>query len=403
MNGKAAANVSIRHIEFLDYVRGIAILGVFFFHGLQDAFHFSSLPWGGWQRLYSVPKTFFLVLPASFGWAGVSIFFVVSGFCIHLSFCQQGRDWRSFFIRRFFRIYPPYLLALILYAVLFATTNLNVAIGLFPGSVGWREFLTHLFLVHNFDPQSYWTINPAFWSIAVEIQLYLLYPVLLLMVGKFGWRGTMVVVAVCELFIDGVNGVSNGVMGAQELFGIQPPNFFSEMASLNHWFAISPLGYWFSWSIGAWIANALLEKQTLPLAKSSLRLWTILILLCYFVRPLNPFSFVLFALLTGTAISRVISGDFPKIKIPKFCLNGLRQTGLWSYSMYLLHQPLLAIGLFDLTVFFPNSDNYPLLRFLSSVVFLVAIAGLSRFWFQFFELPSIALGKRLCANIRKSL
>src|SRR3974377_361898 len=103
-------NKSGKHIDFLDHVRGLAILSVFLFHSLNESFHRSSLPWNGWFRDFSVPKSFLLLLPASFGWAGVAIFFVVSGFCIHYSFHLQGREWRSFFIRRFFRIYPPYLM-----------------------------------------------------------------------------------------------------------------------------------------------------------------------------------------------------------------------------------------------------------------------------------------------------
>ena len=51
---------------------------------------------------------------------GVAIFFVVSGFCIHLSFRRGAPgDWRGFFIRRFFRIYPPYFLAVLIFAFFF--------------------------------------------------------------------------------------------------------------------------------------------------------------------------------------------------------------------------------------------------------------------------------------------
>lgn len=381
---------SAKHIEFLDYVRGIAILNVFLFHSLQETFHFSSLPWDGLLRDFSVSKTFLLLLPASFGWAGVSIFFVVSGFCIHLSFHKQGREWRSFFIRRFFRIYPPYFLALLLYAALFSITKLH----LFSGQVGWRELWAHLFLVHNFDSQSYYAINPSFWTIAIEAQLYLLYPILLMMVAKFGWRRTMIFVAICELLIDGINGVFAGMIGAEQSFGTGTSKFVFEIASNVHWLAVSPLGYWFSWSLGAVIADAFLEGRTLPLAKSPLSLWITLVAISYFVRPLYSFFFLLVALLTAAVISKIMSGVLPKVRIPDFCLKHLHRTGLWSYSIYLLHQPLVAIFLLGFVTFFPVANDFPLLRFSFCMVSWFVIMLLGGLWYRFFEMPSIALGKR---------
>jgi peptidoglycan/LPS O-acetylase OafA/YrhL len=96
------------HIDFLDPMRGFAILCVFAFHSLSAAFGRDTLPWGAWFRDFTVPRSFLLLVPATFGWIGVPIFFVISGFCIHLSFSRQPQ-WPLFFWRRFFRIYPTYL------------------------------------------------------------------------------------------------------------------------------------------------------------------------------------------------------------------------------------------------------------------------------------------------------
>src|SRR5437899_2401642 len=99
-----------KHIELLDYTRGIAIISVLFFHTLGVMFGYDMLPWNGWLRDFSSDQDSFLnFLPFSFGQAGVAIFFVVSGFCIHISFQQQGQKWSGFFIRRFSRIYPAFL------------------------------------------------------------------------------------------------------------------------------------------------------------------------------------------------------------------------------------------------------------------------------------------------------
>jgi peptidoglycan/LPS O-acetylase OafA/YrhL len=385
---------SSNRIEFLDYVRGIAILSVFLFHSLQESFYFSTLPWYGWLHNYShVPKTFLALLPASFGWAGVSVFFVVSGFCIHLSFHKQGREWRSFFIRRFFRIYPPYFFALLLFAAIFSMTTLGFELGSFPRNSEWRQLFAHLFLVHNFDPVSYSTINTSFWTIAVEAQLYLLYPILLLMVAKLGWRRTMILVAACELSIDAINGVFAGMIGAEELSGFHLPRFAFTISPWVHWFAISPLGYWFSWSLGAFVADAFLKERTLPFAKSSIALWLLLIGMSYFVRPFYPFFFPLVALLTATIIGKVLSGTLTKVRVPDFCLEHLRKTGLRSYSIYLLHQPIIAISVFGFVTFFPVMMDYPLLKFSFCIILWFVIWALGGLWYRLLELPSIALGK----------
>src|SRR3954468_23573177 len=156
-----------QHVPFLDSLRAIAILSVFCFHLLDVGFGGDQLPWGVWFRDFSLSKEFLFLLPLTFGWAGVAIFFVVSGFCIHLSYLRHASDdWRAFFVRRFFRIYPPYFVALIVFAVLFPLSRLP-----FDTAFDWIQLASHVLLVHNFDEDTFLGINGAFWTIAIEVQL----------------------------------------------------------------------------------------------------------------------------------------------------------------------------------------------------------------------------------------
>jgi len=110
----------------------------------------------------------------SFLWTGVDLFFVISGFVFARLIYSQQIALKAFFIRRLFRIYPLYVVALLIYFALSyqqpeATTRL----------------LEHLFFLHTLEsPEQAFFFNPAFWSLPVEIEYYLLMP-LLVYIGCF--------------------------------------------------------------------------------------------------------------------------------------------------------------------------------------------------------------------------
>jgi peptidoglycan/LPS O-acetylase OafA/YrhL len=374
---------SVKHVEFLDHFRGIAILGVLLCHSLGEVYGYGYVPWKGWFRDFSdVPFSSICLFPLSFGQAGVAIFFVVSGFCIHMSFQKQGQRWGSFFLRRIFRIYPAYLAALIFFILLVSMKHFRL---IFQHQDVWKQIGTHLFFIHNFDPSTFKAINPPLWSLAVEAQLYLLYPALLVVIAKIGWRRTMVLLAGCELLIQGTDGWMQ-TSGAPNSVG----------GHISWLFANSPLGYWFSWSLGAFIADAFLKKQPLPFLKTSPAWWLALAIMAYFIKPLSSFSFLLSAVVTAVVASRLLSGARPKIKVPALSLDILKKIGLWSYSIYLLYYPLLDICSYAIQGVVPMEyRSYPPAAFLLVVVTWLAIIPFSILWYKLFELPGIALGKRI--------
>lgn len=313
-------------IDFLESVRGVAILAVLAYHIAGAAYGTDRLGWDGiLPDFESRPAVLF---PLSFGCYGVAVFFVLSGFLIHHTFTGS---WRAYVGRRFWRIYPPYLVALAGFVVLSRTSDV------------W-QILSHALLIHNFTGSTLFGICPAFWSIAVECQLYALYPLILAASVRFGWRHTLAVCAASEV-------LSRLAWGAALTADRWIPPFLLG----------SPTTYLFSWSIGAALADAYQNQNRLRLP--SFWLLAGLGVACQSIRPLFPLAFTMAALATASALQHFLTHP-PSVSCPP-----LRWLGLISYSVYLLHQPLL---------------QWPLVAALAPVLFFTLI-----------ERPSHHLGRRL--------
>ena len=165
----------------LDGIRGIAILCVLATHA---AVEHPGLGLGGYSR--------FVRYAFSPGWAGVDLFFVLSGFLITgilLSTKTSSNYFRSFYARRCLRIWPIYYVTLLGFlAVATAFPSLAVIISR-PGT-----FLSSYFLYLQNVPVFLWQgkigmLMGPFWSLAVEEQFYLVWPVLVLLLSEraLGW------------------------------------------------------------------------------------------------------------------------------------------------------------------------------------------------------------------------
>jgi peptidoglycan/LPS O-acetylase OafA/YrhL len=157
-------------IPALDGLRGLAIAGVL-------ACHFSNA-WPG-----HAPLDRALAVGLGLGWAGVDLFFVLSGFLITgilLDGLHERGWWRRFLVRRSLRIFPVYYLALGLFGLF------GPALGLIDpwtfGRWGWW-YWTYL---GNWAFAAQQVIPPLshFWSLAVEEQFYLVWPLLVLVARR---------------------------------------------------------------------------------------------------------------------------------------------------------------------------------------------------------------------------
>jgi peptidoglycan/LPS O-acetylase OafA/YrhL len=384
--GSSISDRAHQHLTFLDQSRGAAIILVLLCHctlnfngvlndGLYDPVKFLGQLLTG-KISPSIFFEFLFFYPCRHcGWLAVAAFFVISGFCIHLSYSQSAKpDLTAFYIRRFFRIYPPYFLALLGFAFLFPYSQI-----LFSRWSDWIRLLAHLLLVHNLSV-NLGAVSASYWTIAVETQLYLLFPILLLLVRRYSFTKALWIIGTIQFSLQAITAV---------LFGLYhlPPFLISA----------SPFFYWFSWSIGAALCDAYLKGQPLPFRRVPPWLWFILAMATSGFAA-HEFCFPFFALASVSLFARFLEhnalADNNASEEPvSRCGEFLRITGTYSYSIYLIHHPLLIAVTENYKRLFPGIENHPFLMFgagLSSALIIFPLGGLC---YHFLEKPSIQFSK----------
>ena len=158
-------------IQNLQALRGVACILVVLYH-TADAEHgfglgFAPLAWLRW-----------------FGYAGVDLFFVLSGFIIASTTANQlgqAQALPGYLFRRFWRIYPLYWLVLgfaVLYAACFGGDLLQ--------SVTTAEALNHLLLLPTTDGNAP-RLLPIAWTLSFEVLFYLVFALRFLLPIRLGW------------------------------------------------------------------------------------------------------------------------------------------------------------------------------------------------------------------------
>lgn len=301
-------------LPLLDGLRGIAIFMVFMFH-FGDA--------SGFARIGPIRQ--FLLS----GWAGVDLFFVISGFLLTTTIRGKPLDFggiKRFYIRRLLRIFPLYYLftfGFIAATIAVAFSGFNVRL------LNWAEVSFILTFTQNLPSALLHSSLPLglnhFWSLAVEVQLYVLLPWIL--------RSKIAVPVL-------ITGVLVSISARQISIA------WTDDTSFAYFSTISRMD---GFCLGALIAlhdrlRQWLLNQWLPIVIGAVASLTALMVSgkLHFDQPAGlVFGIPAFCALFGTAVAHAASADSSPLLRSVLAARILTFLGTISYGVYVLHYPLL--------------------------------------------------------------
>ena len=312
----AVAGSPPKWLAGLDGIRGLAALFVVVNHIFLRTF--PGYPadhapfWAGW----------FI-----YGRFAVVVFIVLSGLSLALSPARHG--WRldglsRFAQRRVRRIVPAYWAALVF--------SLAVAWLVVPppgqGAPDAKSVVVNGLLVQNLV--SVPSPNRAFWSIAVEAQLYILFPLLLLMVRR---RGAIVMVAAVTLVVATIGILGSPHVSQLDFIVIQSP---PDLAAL---FAVGILS--------AGIVGASEARRSWPWAGLALAAAAPVLATIWWQGSVWTLDHLFWVdLMLGPAVACLLAGlatGHPAPLLRLLDTQPLRNLGWSSYSLYLTHGPIVVV------------------------------------------------------------
>lgn len=308
-------------IEVLTGLRFFAALHIVFFHEAMWLFEKLAAGTSGWLRVLADGATEVV----RNGPASVSFFFILSGFILfhtyHTSITAGSFSLRKFWIARFARIFPVYLLGLVLMVPLMFVAWRSGVIPL--GDLG-RSGVLSLFLLQSWNVPDAVSWNAPGWSLSVEAFFYLSFPFIALRMLRMSARSAVIVALLLHIATRMAFVNSVGVQKWMDFSGYFPPCRLAEFV------------------LGLAVGRVFLETRNSPLRISNGDALAILLgsvlLLSGIAKPLGvtagltlqpiAFAIAIYVIARTGAGGRVFAGKTAIL------------LGEASYAMYLLHMPI---------------------------------------------------------------
>lgn len=271
------------------------------------------------------------------GWLGVDVFFVLSGYLIGgqlMARMAQGRriDFADFYLRRAFRILPAFLAVLALYLLV---PTMREGKAMLPA---WR-FLTFS-MNWNLDAKATGTFSSA-WSLCVEEYFYLLAPLTLLALrGRAKWAGPVL----AGLILAGGMALRAGLFAS---VADAPWNLYMAKLYYPTWVRLDGLLLGVLLAAGRTFRPQLMARWAPPWAAllGGLAMMAAALLV---IKDNGPqldfagsiFGYPLFSLACALLLSASIDAEPWLARIP---LPGVATLATLSYSLYLVHKPVYTL------------------------------------------------------------
>lgn len=315
------------YIKELDGLRAFAILLVIIWHYVL-----------GQTTQEMLPNYLWLVL--SWSWSGVDLFFVLSGFLIGrilLYYKESPNYFKTFYLRRVFRIFPVYYLLLVLYVgakAIGLSSQFPVLLNNPLPDLPYFLYLQNFFMAHTFGANAL----AVTWSLAIEEQFYLLFPLLLFYLPQK---------QLPKLFIGGIiiAPIIRGILGGYFSYVLLP-------ARMDALLMGALIAYYHSNGT----IDKVLSAHKKFLGWATLLVFGVLMVLVFEGSAKNTGAILnhsLYAVLYGLIIINVLVQQNTSAFFSKLLANPvLRFIGKVSYSIYLFHEVFLLL----LTKLINNKD-----------------------------------------------
>ena len=369
-------------LRSIDFLRGIAALAVVLHHAVNFDL---NLPTAQWLRVIHA------VLNQ--GCLGVPLFFVISGFCIHLTWTRNFKEtgqasvqFVKFWKRRLHRLYPPYFVMLCLAMSVVAGELIFhhvAALSDYPTPhAKWilADFLAHVGMLHGlypvFDEAGG---NPPCWTLAREEYFYLMYFILLAVRRRWGLA--------CTITLP----LALGIVFQAAVFMVLPTHSTMFLPAGYSWWEVlntSAIVLWIQWALGMVAVEAHYGLVKLPRAFSSIWLVPVWIICAHecdihqanHLSILSPlcWGMVFFTILNYvTALER--GHRWPEYR----WVSWLSGVGVFSYSLYLVHHPVRNLLRNIITSHVNTANPYTYML----VTIFLAVAGFyaAKVYFHFVE------------------
>ena len=345
----------------LNALRFFAATLVIFHHLEQYKF------WGNQQALWG--QAFINAL----GHKPVSLFFVLSGFLITYLLLEENRERQSinisqFYLKRVFRIWPLYFLIVIIALTIMPMFS-GIAFGDMPSPNVPMVLLSLVLILPNLLRISFPTLIGAnqLWSVGIEEQFYLFWP---LLVNRFGKN----IIAFLFVFIF-IKLAIHGMM----LYGLSITST-PWLIKLEILYALFPVE---QMAIGALGASFLFHKKERILQYMGNPLIGILALSLIIGGSFIHMDHFLIPLLEGILFTIIIYQVTTNIKIHKHLENNiLNYLGSISYGIYMWHTIAITMSITFMKIMGWNSN------FIVCIVSLAITFLLSHFSFKYLEKPA---------------